>query len=204
VSAATVTLPSSVLRDLLAGAVVCAARDATTPVLECVRLTWDGTDVKADSTDRYRMVEGTYGAAESTGPASVLLDRRDVERAIQFLPKAPRHGKAPDVVVGLDDRQRLTFEMDDATRGIPVAAPDREFPKIEGLWPSGEPVPTAQVGLDPGRTAGMSKVPLDGKTTPWRWTFYGEAKPVLVTAPGPGGIAWRWVIMPIRLAEAQR
>ena len=74
---ASLTLPAPVLRDLLAGAVVCAARDMTTPALECVRLTWDGADVKADSTDRYRIVEGTYGAAKSTGPASILLDRRE-------------------------------------------------------------------------------------------------------------------------------
>ena len=198
---ASLTLSAPILRDLLAGASVCTARDMTTSVFECVRLSWDGADVKADSTDRYRMVEGTYRGAATTGAATVLLDRRDVERAVAFLPKAPRRGAPPVVVVTIDDRQRLTFEMDDATRGIPIATPDREFPAVERLWPSGEPVPTAQVGLNPGQTAGMVKVPLESKTTPWRWTFYGEAKPVLVTAPGPGGIAWRWIIMPVTLPD---
>lgn len=192
---ASLTLPAPVLRDLLAGASVCVARDVTMPALECVRLTWDGADVKADSTDRYRMVEGTYGAAESTGPASILLDRRDVDAVVKFLPK---HG--PLVTVTVDERG-FAVNLAGSVRTVPVATPEREFPAIEPLWPSSEPVPTVQVGLDPGRTAGMVKVPLESKTTPWRWTFYGETKPVLVTAPGPAGIAWRWVIMPIRLAD---
>lgn len=196
-TSASLTLPAPVLRDLLTGALVCAARDATTPVLECVRLAWDGATVKVDSTDRYRMVEGTYGAAESTEPASILLDRRDVDAVVKFLPK---HG--PLVTVTVDERG-FAVNLAGSVRTVPVATPEREFPKVESLWPTGEPVPTAQIGLDPGRTAGMGKVPLESKTTPWRWTFYGPGKPTLVTAPGPGGIAWRWIIMPVRLGEVR-
>jgi len=190
----TTYIPPAVLRDLLTGALTAVLRDDLFPGLACVRLRLDAANqtVTADSTDRYRMVEGK-ATATVDGDAVVLLPWRQVEAVVKILPKpAARRPPAVETAIAITGDQ-VTFNTGDATKTV-ESLTGYAYPQSERLFPEGDPVPTGQLKLDPALLAGLTKIPIPKGGT-WRMTMFGAHKPVLITAED-NGVAWRAIVMP--------
>lgn len=216
VSVSSFTVPGSVLRELLAGAVVAAGKDVTLPTLTGVFVEWSGDGVTAASTDRYRLSVGVAAVSEDSpsgcpgvavdGEGSALLPRGDVDALIKALPKAPARGvDYSRVSVSLADRVAVVrFDDGDGSWSREVRLIDGDFPRWRGLMPSDADFDASQgvvaVSWDPAYMADVSKIP-HGKKCPVRWRFTESQRPALADFPlNDGPVSWRYLLMPMRIA----
>lgn len=209
--ASTFTLPAHVLRDLLVGTLLAASRDETMPRLASVHLAWGDGLLVATATDRYRMHEGRV-QCDVGASGEAIVRRQDADALAKLLPKAAK-------VAALDTEARVSLDGTPHSRTLVVEHDgnvrrllliEEEYPKVGSLWPDPDKAgAVSDVAMNPALVADIAKIPLGRKgLTYWRWTLFGEgvsAKPVLavpVERSAHAHIAWRVVVMPVRLADA--
>lgn len=196
------TMRASQLRDLLTGGVVAAGSDNYLPTLAAVLVHWTpGGDVTVVATDRYRLVVGVSDTP-GHGDGRFLLGRRDAIELSKTLPKVPKRGTDAMVTVTLTSGH-VTFRVDthDGSMTREYRTVEGEFPKYEPLIPGDDKLTgTAGTGFscNPGYLADVAKLPVD-KSSPVTWRFQPDHRPAVATYPTVNGIAWTYLLMPVRI-----
>lgn len=194
-----VRVPASVLRDLLAGALVAVGRDDTLPTLTGVRLEWQDGTLAAVSTDRYRLAVGEYAAEGDevviSGTGSMLIPGDMAKALVKALPKAPRHGREWEraTLTVADNVLTVTYPGGTMT-SVQLAG---EFPKWRSLMPT-ESVDTGSTAWNPTYMADVAKIPHE-RNMPVQWQFHGTMRPALASYAPCNGISWRYLLMPVRV-----
>lgn len=214
-AAAGFVMHVDVLRTLLAGALVAASKDDTTPVIAAVHLEWDADGVTAASTDRYRLAVGRYafdrdvlGQHGAPTAGSVLLSRADVERLLKAMPKpsarALRAGWQAHVVpVG------ATVEVSWSECGynggmLVLAAMDAQFPKWRTLIPTDDALSEGAMPLvvNPAYLADVAKLS-PSKYAPVRIRTSATSRPAVLDFPtcadDASVVQWLYLLMPVRV-----
>lgn len=193
----SVMLPLADMRDLLTGALVAAGKDDTMPMLAAVHVVLADGTLRAEGTDRYRLMVGTYtlpdGAAQDGAAFDVLLPRRDVEALLRSLPKpAPRSQDFASITV---EGESVTVEGGAAT--LTIRALGATYPKVASIMPA-DMAPLSegfhQITLDPKLLASFDKVP-HIRNTGLRMIFTHEHKAVELRL-SHDTITWRGLLMP--------
>jgi DNA polymerase-3 subunit beta len=201
-------IDGAVLRELLTGALVGTGRDDTLPTLTGVLLEWESTELRAVSTDRYRLVVGavysdttihglqSYRDVTSTG--SALVYRKDVAELVKVLPKKYGMELARVTLVG----DSIVFSNGDGvgawSRTVPVLMGD--FPRYRSLLPGPEKTgEVAGIRFNPTFMADAAKIPHD-RNAPITWRFTGDNRPAVATYDRTqNGVDWQYLLMPVRL-----
>jgi len=196
------TINSETLHTLLKGGMVASGKDKTLPILNSVRVEVREPLVRVVSTDRYRLVIGDVDMPEGTrmeiGTFNLPLD--SVKDLVKMLPTKRDSG---NVVIELSDDEKyvsFTYEGTDGKWNREYQLLTGEFPRYELL------VPTAFEGTDkisfnPSFMADIAKLPTKDKNTPVRMQLQGANKPMLGTLEGASGVAWTYMLMPVRIVE---
>jgi DNA polymerase-3 subunit beta len=198
----------AVLRELLTGALVGTGRDDTLPTLTGVLLEWESTELRAVSTDRYRLVvgaaysdttiHGVQSYRDVTSDGSALVQRRDVAELVKVLPKKYGVELARVTLVG----DSIVFSNGDGvgawSRTVPVLMGD--FPRYRSLLPGPEKTgEVAGIRFNPTFMADAAKIPHD-RNTPITWRFTGENRPAVASYDRTqNGVDWQYLLMPVRL-----
>lgn len=211
------TIPAATFRDLMEGALVASCRESSLSSINTVLIEWDmvkGTVVMV-ATDRYRLALGTATVAtlpgndrDLTGTGKALIDRKVAADIVRAIPKpGKRDAFVPKITFGsvlggawaVSYANALTGE--EWTRHIPIM--DGQFPKYETLVPTPEQLGKAngvtRFTCNPDYMADMSKLPHD-KHVPVTWAFQESSRPAVGTYPvSTNGVAWQYLLMPVRL-----
>lgn len=198
-----VTLPASVLRDGLTGALVSAGKDDMLPTLTGIRIEWDSVtnEVRFVSTDRYRLSLGVTTGTPVGESHAVLVPRKDAEALVKALPKAPRYGTeytAVTLTTTGDGTLSVLFTGDGTwTREFRLL--DGQFPKYDTLIPDGTTEPVSEMAWNPVYMADAAKIPHE-KNDPIRFMFTAPNRPMVGTYLTCNGIDWTYLVMPSRIA----
>ena len=188
-----ITVPIDDLRDLFMGALVFTSKDAARPVLGYVQLIVADSQLKATATDSYGAIEGTL--SNVSGSLSALVHRDDITKVVSAL----KGYKTGHVTISLQGSAHVCFTLPDST--MTLNNTDLQFPNLEGIKPSGNPVGVEVVGINVAHLVRLGKVPTTkvgrGHPVPTVFRFYGALKPFIVTVPHPE-ISWEIVLMPIK------
>ncbi len=166
---------------LLANGLVFASRNATTPVLDGVHLTYSDTQVTASATDQFCLYRERMGAeVASSADFSVLIRSDDVRTLRQLIACALRGA-------GRTNRQALTVHLvhdgDLRVQVGPLTASisgsEAGFPDVDTLIAKAEADVTDKtygLVLD---TALLAKLAAVGDSKPWTLSQAAALKPVL-------------------------
>lgn len=196
-------------RDMLTGALLAASKDDTLPSIATVLLEWNGGELRAVSTDRYRLVVATVVAQDSVGytsdtnlyapngEGSVLLNRGEVAELVKALPKMGKRAAPESVRVSVLGDSVL-MEGEGWSRTLTVMLGD--FPKYRTLIPGDDNVSAIEtIAVNPSFLADIAKIPSE-RNTPVRFRFVHENKPMLATLQGTNGVSeYLYLLMPVRV-----
>jgi len=196
---ATMTLPASVVRDGLSGALVAAGKDSILPTLCAVLVEWDETTVQFAATDRYRLAVGTVSDYPQASSGRILIERNAVANLIKLLPKSPKYGPEPSVALSVlpGSRAVLSVSTGESSISQEFTTLDGEFPKYRTLIPT-EPAPVEKAAWNPNYMADAAKIPHPANT-PITWEFMGTNRPMLGTYPAHNSIEWLYLLMPSKV-----
>lgn len=201
------TVPVSVLRDL-SSAAVAASTDKYAHVLGVVRLEFHGTGMRAVATDRYRLAIIDYwhrdGDWAYDGFAESMVPAKELTAYVKTLPKAPKRGHEPVVVIRPEDGQvSFTCVTPDGEVSRTIRCVEGEFPNYRGIMPD------TFTGLDgdgirmnPAYMADVDKLPCVNAQVGVHMQCNGPTK-ALVWSHGDeetDRISWQYLLMPIRKA----
>lgn len=217
----TVTIPTGDLCGILADCLPFVHTLDDLPALCTVRLEWDGQQLHAMATDRYRLAWSTWDPADhpdaegdqqgdlftdwgsDDGPWSVLLPAADAKDAVTAFKLKPKERGAaltlerkadaagPQLAI---DRSRLTGHS--ALRMVITGVKDDDYPDLRQLLADASTAePVHRVAYTLGRLADFGKVRPRG---PLRLTFTGEHKLTLVEI----GERFTGAIQPVREEDA--
>jgi DNA polymerase III subunit beta len=193
-------VPAHTLRNMLTAGLVAVGKDDTLPSLTGVRIEWDSTELRAVSTDRYRLMvadaDMTCGVTVS-GEGAVLLHRKDVAELIKVLPKASRFGDSNMVkVTVLGDSVLIT--ADGWSRTLTVLQGD--FPKYRSLIPREDSFAAIEtIAVNPKFLGDIAKIPGE-RNMPARLRFTDARRPMVAFITGDNGVReYTYLLMPVRL-----
>lgn len=195
----TLTMTLDRLRNAVDNVALFAATPAEMlPILEAVRLQWDGNALAVTATDRYTLAEQTVETADDAEPFIVHVNAKAFAAALKAA------GKSPAVTLDIGN-QYVTVDWPGGKATAPVT--DGEFPRVEKLWPT-KHTATEVIALNPRLLARFAKV----KALDWRSSTeptmridindQSERKPYLVTFPDLP--TFRALIVSVRLPQENR
>lgn len=194
------TINSETLHTLLKGGMVASGKDKYLPVLNSVRVEVREPLVRVVSTDRYRLLIGDVDMPEGTvmeiGVFTLSVD--NVKDLIKMLPTKKDTG---NVVVELSDDEKyvsFTCEGTDGKWNREYRTLDGEFPRYESLIPTVFEG-TDEVRFNPVFMADIAKLPVKDKNTHVHMRLQNATKPMLGEIEGANGVAWTYMLMPIRI-----
>ena len=194
------TINSETLHTLLKGGMVASGKDKTLPILNSVRVEIREPLVRVVSTDRYRLVIGDVDMPEGTrmeiGTLNLPLD--SVKDLVKMLPTKRDSG---NVVIELSDDEKyvsFTYEGTDGKWNREYRTLDGEFPRYESLIPTVFEG-TDEVRFNPVFMADIAKLPVKDKNTHVHMRLQNATKPMLAEIEGANGVAWTYMLMPIRI-----
>ena len=168
-----VTAKSPVLANILGNALVVASKDKFRPAIASVQVTLTEASMVAVATDSYMLVR-QEATVETQGEGVFLIFREEAEDIVKMV-KADKMGVCTLV---FSDRE-VTVSTSRSSATFRLA--DFDFPKHEALWPTGDPVPTATIGLGSWNLAKLAKIvdpDFSGKVTQGiRFDLFGALKP---------------------------
>lgn len=156
IMSASFTLTAADAHNALKASLVCAGRDDTLPMLTCIELTHEGSDIILASTDRFRL--GLVRVTAKSGDeypsfdfGQTVLDGADVKRAAAIVKPAKASQGNWEVTFTLDE-SGLRYKTLDGLEGV-IRVSDSEFPKVRQLINAPTPDetiedPTFTVNLD--------------------------------------------------------
>lgn len=191
----TATVSADTFRDLLTGTALFmdTSKDAM-PRLSCIYLSITGGEIKANATDRYRLITGTMKGEGELGDIAIRSnDVKSILADLKALPKGKfmRHeitlSRAGDI---------LTITIGSSSRTVYLAG--ETFPPYEHLF-SDKHVAVDEMSFNPNFMATIGKVP-STRQDQVIVRFNGKDKPIQFTVPSDD-ISWRGLIMPMRIKE---
>lgn len=152
---ATFTLTTFDAHNALKASLVCAGKDDTLPMLTCIEMTHEGSDIILTSTDRFRL--GMLRVTAKSGEGfpdfefgQTILDGADVKRAAAILKPSKAAERNVEVTFTLDE-SGLRYQTNDGVGGV-IRVTDHEFPKVRQLITA--PTPEDEV-TDPSFTVNL-------------------------------------------------
>lgn len=199
------------LRDVLTGALLASSKDDTLPTIATVLLEWNATELRAVSTDRYRLMVVTVVAQDSVGynsdtnlyapdgAGTALLNRNELTELVKALPKMGKRAKPESVRVSLLGGSVLV-EGDGWSRTLTVML--GEFPKYRTLIPGEDNFGAVDgVAYNPRFFADIAKIPSE-RNAPVKLRFTTAHKPMVATLPGVNGVSeYLYLLMPVRVTS---
>jgi DNA polymerase III sliding clamp (beta) subunit (PCNA family) len=194
------TINSETLHTLLKGGMVASGKDKYLPVLNSVRVEIREPLVRVVSTDRYRLLIGDVdmpeGTAMETGNFLITVDQ--VKDLVKVLPVKKNSG---DVLIELSDDEKyvsFTYDGSDGKWSREYQVLIGEFPRYESL------IPTVFEGTNEVRfnsvfMADIAKLPVKDKNTYVHMRLQNATKPMLGEIEGANGVAWTYMLMPVRI-----
>lgn len=187
---------ASALHASLKGALV-ATSDAA-PVFDGVLIeTGTPTGLRVVATDRYRIAVGDVSVTELSGdPLTIHVSSDGVKLLIDGLKSIIKLNKAARIAVEISVDEIIIGHGDVYAR---AAATGLAFPKYESLIPtdfSGVPGDES-IGFNPAFLSDIYKI--SGKIDKVSIQFNGATRPALATFNDNYGVAWRYLLMPVRL-----
>ena len=206
VTVPTFGIAAHTLRDMLTAALVASGKDGMLPSLYAVRLEWDAWEVRAVSTDRYRLLVArvekreTYAHNGSMyapgGDGEALLSRPDVVDLVKVLPKLGKRGY-PELVKVSVLADSVLIEGEGWSRTLRQV--DGAFPKYRSLIPT-DFAPTQNIAFNPAFIGDIGKLPVE-KGTAARFSFVSSSRPAVAMLDGMNGVDdYTYLLMPIRVA----
>lgn len=198
----TIVVQAGALRDLLTGCLLSVGKDYALPVLTMVQLRAAGGSLRAACTDRYSLVRGEVKATIEGEDVEVLVPAELASRIVKLTPKAPRFGA---------EAWSATLTVEYSVAALPATLTGRwldgtvvagdlgvgAFPKVDALFPEGEPVPTGEVMFNPAKLAALSKLPRAHNLAPLQLTFHNRGMAVLTVEHD--SVEWNALLMPVRV-----
>jgi len=186
----TATINATELADLLGGAALCAHSKNDLPILNVVRLAIREGKAIAAATDRYRLIEGTIEAEGELEAVNIAL--ADVKQIIA-------HAKSVKVGLVSISREGELIRFATLSGGVNVRTVEGSFPPYLQLFPADDQdlVPVETMSLNPSFLADYGKI--GGKGTQIIIRFYGSNKGAMVEIKGSTKVAWRSLLMPMRV-----
>jgi DNA polymerase III sliding clamp (beta) subunit (PCNA family) len=194
------TINSETLHTLLKGGMVASGKDKYLPVLNSVRVEVREPLVRVVSTDRYRLLIGDVDMPEGTAMeiGNFLITVDQAKDLVKVLPVKKDSG---NVVIELsDDEKYVSFTYDGAGGkwNREYRTLDGEFPRYESLIPTVFEG-TDEVRFNPVFMADIAKLPVKDKNTHVHMRLQNASKPMLAEIDGANGVAWTYMLMPIRI-----
>lgn len=196
----TITIPASILRDIITGTLTCTSTDVTLPTLCCVRIAVTHNQVNAQSTDRYRAIFAEYRLPEgftTEGEWTALIDRKEAKKVLSSVPKGRGNENLP-VTVTVDEKSMV---FDWVTGSINVQRSDGLHPDLSKVIPTDDALlglPGGTMNLNAKYLATMDEVP-GSRNMPWKVQFHGASKPMTATRAGEGEPSWLYLLMPVSI-----
>lgn len=196
----TITIPASILRDIITGTLTCTSTDVTLPTLCCVRIAVTHNQINAQSTDRYRAIFAEYRLPEgftTEGEWTALIDRKEAKKVLSSVPKGRGNENLP-VTVTVDEKSMV---FDWVTGSITVQRSDGLHPDLSKVIPTDDALlglPGGTMNLNAKYLATMDEVP-GSRNMPWKVQFHGASKPMTATRAGEGEPSWLYLLMPVSI-----
>jgi DNA polymerase III sliding clamp (beta) subunit (PCNA family) len=194
----TFNIRPSVMRDILAGALVAACKDSGLWILNSVHVSFSDGIVETASTDRYRLSTGRTTVDTMTGEASFILTSKDAAILVKSLPKMPKR---------MGESEYLVVTVDEGTVTFAEPGWSQTFQTLEGSFPDWRGL-LANQDKNQGRVerwtcnasylADMDKIPHDPKL-PVTMMFTESCNPMIATYREWNHATYRYMLMPVRL-----
>lgn len=196
----TITIPASILRDIITGTLTCTSTDVTLPTLCCVRIGIGHNQINTQATDRYRAMFAGYTLPEgftTEGCWTALVDRKEMKKILGAIPKGKGTEYLP-VTVSVDGKSMI---FDWVTGAITVRTSEGSHPELSKVIPSDDALlglPGGTMHLNAKYLATMDEVP-GSRNMPWKVQFHGASKPMTATRAGEGEPSWLYLQMPVSI-----
>lgn len=209
----TITIPTAELVGLLVDTTPFAFPEDELPSINAVQLHWDGQQLHALATDRYRIAVSTYdqddppiedsqdalgvlwGGADE--PWQISIPLHSAEHLIKVFKLPKKRGQVPVVLDNIDGRLKLRRDREPGVDAITVTVDGlmEPFPNVRALLSTCDvAAKTTSIAYNPLFLADFARVRQRG---PIEMTFTGDTSPTLVTI----GARFEGAIMPIRIGE---
>jgi DNA polymerase III sliding clamp (beta) subunit (PCNA family) len=194
------TINSETLHTLLKGGMVASGKDKYLPVLNSVRVEIREPLVRVVSTDRYRLLIGDVDMPEGTHMeiGNFLITVDQVKDLVKVLPVKKNSG---DVLIELSDDEKyvsFTYDGSDGKWSREYQVLTGEFPRYESLIPTVFEG-TDEIRFNPVFMADIAKLPVKDKNTHVHMRLQNATKPMLGEIEGANGVAWTYMLMPVRI-----
>jgi DNA polymerase III sliding clamp (beta) subunit (PCNA family) len=201
------TMNATTFSTMLKGALVGTGTDNTLPILTAIHVETNGHEVRCVSTDRYRLVVATHDITDSEPAMNDGAFNLPKDGAKELVRLLVSKDKQATVMVELsDDSKYVSFSFDnfDGKWTREYRTLDGEFPRYRTLVPviedsnDRDPV-VSRVRYNPKFLGDIAKIPTADKNTPVTLDFTATNKPMVATVDGPSGVAFTYMLMPIRI-----